>query len=249
MCISDLATGHNTISVGMTCNTDIQEGYPSGSGYTQGDVCIYSGYGTLNDGRKLPLTCAPGAYVISSISSAYLEAHPDYIQYTDFSMPYGDGNAYWIGTLGTSMSCPFVVSAIATWLQAYPNLTSSQAQQIILDTNRTYGYPNEEDPRHGMGWLDAYAGMQKVLDLASLGVTDMEATQSIVKVEGNNLLIGNPGAGALHLDIYGASGLLVDSFSVSGTSLSHDLSYLSAGVYLVRVSDRSGKSTTLKIAL
>ena len=249
MCISDLATGFRTISVGMTNNTDIYEGRPEGSGYAKGDVSIYSSYGTLRDGRVLPVTCAPGAYVVSSISSAFLENHPDNLQYVDDSSLYNGNTYYWIGTLGTSMSCPFVVSAIATWLQANPHLTSEEALDIIKKTNQTGGYPNVDDPRHGQGWFNAYDGMQKVLDLSALKTGTLDAPTITVRVEKGMLYIGNPADLKLSVEIYSMAGSLVDRRTFTGTTGSLDLASLGSGIYIIRVVAPGQQTETLKIVI
>lgn len=244
MNVSDLATGFKTVSVGMTNNTDIQDGAEPGSGYAKGDICAHSSSGTLLDGRKLPLTCAPGAYVTSSISSAFLEAHPDQLQYIDDSSAFGDGNVYWIGTIGTSMSCPFVVSAIATWLQAYPQLTSEDVISIIKKTNQTQGYPAPDDPRHGQGWFNPYKGIQEVVRLAALNVGTVESTGVTIKVERGRIIIGNPTGKNLGLEVYNASGQTVDRKTITRELDSYDLSCLDKGIYIVKVADR-----TLKLAI
>lgn len=247
MCISDLATGHRTISVGMTNNTDISEGQAPGGGYNQGEVCIHSSYGTTPDGRVMPLTCAPGAFITSSISSAYLAKYPDEMQYVDDSTTIGTDTYYWIGTLGTSMSTPFVAGCIATWLQAYPGLTSEQAQEIVLATNQTSGYPYPENPRHGRGWFDGYAGINRVLDFTETKAPSIEADNLALHVVGSELLIGNPDGMQLTVEFFTPSGMAARRENVVSTSASVSLTSLPSGLYLVRVSTPSGLSRTLKI--
>lgn len=245
MNISDLATGFKTISVGMMNNTEVDyvENWVV-KYWPEGEVCPYSGYGTLIDGRKLPLTVAPGAYVYSSISSAYLDNHQEELQYVDYESDYNGEKFYWIGTLGTSMSCPFVVSAIATWLQAYPQLTSDQAIDIIRKTNQTEGYPDPTNPRHGQGWFDAYRGMQKVLDLAALGVGTVDASKTTLSVLGRTLHVGNPSGFPITVEIYTPEGRLAQRGSVEGTLGTYDLSALPKGIYLIRSAGQS-----IKVAL
>lgn len=249
LCFSDLATGKRTISVGMMNNTDVEEGALPGSGLLKGEVCVHSSYGTLPDGRVMPLTCAPGAYVISSMSSAFIREHPDYVVYTDDSSDFNGETVYWIGTLGTSMSCPFVAGAIATWLQAYPALTPEDVQSIIETTNITSGYPYEEDPRHGRGWFNAYGGMLKVLELAALKVGTVDCPDVTAKVINGVLHIANPAMETLAIDVYSASGIKVTSQRSESAIDSFPLTHLSHGVYLIRVSTRDGKVQTLKALL
>lgn len=96
--ISDLATGHNVISVGQFVNRDPvvrNDGSLWGADRVTGYVSGYSGYGTLVDGRVLPEVLAPGIPVVSSWSTPYLEAHPDYaakmVHVSDGSFNFNDG--------------------------------------------------------------------------------------------------------------------------------------------------------------
>lgn len=249
MNISDLATGFKTVSVGMMNITDFEDGAEPRSGLAKGDVCIHSSFGTLLDGRKLPLTVAPGAIVISSISSAFLEKYPDYLQYVDDQSQFDGETYYWIGTTGTSMSCPFVVGAIATWLQAYPGLTSEEAIDIIRKTNQTSGYPNPDDPRHGQGWFNAYDGLQLVLEKAALKVGTTDAPEFQIKIERGVMNIGNPTGENLTVDIFDPSGIRVYRSVFSDLLGTIDLKTLPSGLYIVRVSSPAGQSKTLKLAL
>lgn len=245
MNISDLATGFRTISVGMMNNTDTYASPEDNVyGYAKGEVSINSSYGTLLDGRKLPVTVAPGSYVISSISSPFLENNPDFIQYTDYSTDYNGKTVYWIGTDGTSMSCPYVVGAIATWLQAYPQLSADKALEIVKATNQTEGYPKPEDPRHGQGWFKAYDGMLEVLELAKLSVSAIEDSETAFRFENGMILIGNPSGIKQTLNIYDTTGMLVERATIGGSITSHSLTHLPKGVYIVRMDKQ-----TIKIAL
>ncbi|MCH5218124.1 MAG: S8 family peptidase [Muribaculaceae bacterium] len=248
-CISDLATGKRTISVGMMNNYELTAGAAPGSGRAKGDISVNSSYGTLNDGRKLPVTVAPGDYIISSISSRYLDKNPDWLQYTDDKSDYNGKTYYWIGTDGTSMSSPFVAGAIATWLQAYPALTADEALDIVLKTNRTSGYPDPENPRHGMGWFNAYAGLGQVLELAALKAPTIESPEVTVKYENGCLLIGNPTGEAVTISIYSPTGTRVERTGIGATLESYSLSHLGKGVYLVKIEETKGKSQTLKIVI
>lgn len=77
---SNLATGFNTISVGMYST---REGVALLSGsYWGGDIPFTvhnaSSYGTLPDGRITPMTVAPGGPIVSSISGAYINQASDH---------------------------------------------------------------------------------------------------------------------------------------------------------------------------
>lgn len=80
MSVNDLATGHNVVSVGAYVGREEVAnlgGGVWGAGLTPMDICDYSGYGTLIDGRVLPLTIAPGVPLVSSLSGAYIHKYQD----------------------------------------------------------------------------------------------------------------------------------------------------------------------------
>lgn len=235
-CVSDLATGLLTISVGMMNNRDLQS--DPGPGFAEGDVSIYSGYGTLVDGRVLPLTVAPGGHIISSSSSAFLEKYTEELKNVADTSHHDGGDAYWMVNSGTSMSCPFVVGSIATWLQAYPHLTSEDVQEIIRSTNHSSDVPDLSDPRNGQGWFDAYRGIQRVLDLAALNVGSLDATGSALRVEGGYIYIGNPSGQPVTVEIFTPAGLAADRAVLSGTLVEYSLSHLPSGIYIVRAAGR-----------
>lgn len=247
--VSDLATGFRTISVGMMNNTAQKEDALPGSGYAKGDVHIASSYGTTIDGRVFPLTVAPGADIISSMSSAYLKKYPEDVIYMTDESEYDGSTVYWLATNGTSMSCPFVVSAIATWLQAYPQLTVEDAQAIIVKTNRTYGYPSPDDPRHGQGWFNAYNGLQEVVNLAATNVGIIDFPEVTVRVEGTLLLIGNPEGSGIMVDIFNPAGLHIDRREFHETLGSISLGSLPPGLYLINIITASGYKTTHKVII
>lgn len=237
MSLSDLATGYRTISVGMMNNTDYL-------GDDIGRINPHSSYATLNDGRKMPVTVAPGAYVISSISSAFLEKHPEELPYTDYETDYNGKTVYWIGTIGTSMSCPFVAGAIATWLQAYPQLTADQALEIVRNTNQTSGYPDPDNPRHGQGWFNAYKGLQEVINISALKVGTIDSPEITLRVEKDILHIANPAGYPLSISVYNPAGMLVEQVRCDETLGYYSLGHLPGGIYIIRA---AGKTLKVRI--
>lgn len=80
--VSDLATGYNTICVGMYDTQGDITTFNGGSwgGSSAYTVHSYSGYATLLDGRVMPELVAPGGPIVSSYSTPYM-------------LKYGYGNA------------------------------------------------------------------------------------------------------------------------------------------------------------
>ena len=164
--ISDLACGFNIISVGMYGNRDSipysapaefmdDEIYFLPTDYESGATVQYSSYGTLRDGRILPLTVAPGATLMSAGSQAFFDLYP---YHPHLRM---DGSL-WVSEGGTSMSSPYVAGYIATWLEAVPTLTVKEIQKILANTNR-FDIAEPEDPRNASGYFDPVQGLLQAL--------------------------------------------------------------------------------------
>ncbi len=160
MSISDLVCGHRVISVGMYGNRstiplsvkdDLSGEWIESeeeTGIEEMSTVTHSSYGTLRDGRVLPLTVAPGYILVSSLSRPYLDAHPE-----EECLRL---NAPWFAEGGTSMSSPFVAGFIATWLEAIPSLTTEDIIRLITAANHT-DMPDADDPHNGCGWFDPAA--------------------------------------------------------------------------------------------
>lgn len=160
--ISDLACGFNVISVGMYGNRDSvpvtevdKEVFNKSTGYSAGATVVYSSYGSLRDGRVLPLTVAPGATLMSAGDRYYFESHDD-------SPHLLIDDTFWVSCGGTSMSSPYVAGYIATWLEAVPTLTANDVKRIIAATN-SMDIADPNDPRNANGYFDPVSGIKAAL--------------------------------------------------------------------------------------
>lgn len=130
-------------------------------GQTLNGLCDFSGFGPTADGRMKPEVCAPGSFIVSSVSghdrtgSLYMHSH--YIDDNGHEQRYGYLH-------GTSMSAPFVTGAVALWLQAYPNMTPEDLKEIIASTSRQDDFTADE--RYwGYGKIDVLAGLRRSIEL------------------------------------------------------------------------------------
>lgn len=247
--ISDLATGFKTISVGMTNNKDHEtliNGTERDTGYPSEGVNRHSSYGTLLDGRILPMTCAPGSMVVSSMSGAFLEKYPENIPYMNAEVDYGGGKAYWMSEIGTSMATPYVAGAIATWLQAYPNLTSEEAIKYVMQTNRRPDV-DEENPRNGMGWFDAYGGLVEILKATILNVEDEKLQNIAVSFNGRDLIVDNPTGSRVNLDVFSVSGMKVFNAGLNDGRSAVSLGNIDSGIYFLHLKTGNGMRKIEKI--
>ncbi len=250
---SDLATGENVISVGMFVNRDRR---PSISGeeyyndFVPGTVFKASSYSTLNDGRVMPLTVAPGFGVVSAMSSYYMKAHPDGQEQINAEV-IADGKRYlWATNHGTSMSSPYVAGTIACWLQALPELSSRDVMQIIAESN-IHDYPEPENPRHGQGWLDPVEGLKTALKnfsgidkIEDSNFSEIDDTRKLT-FSNNTLCFWNPEGADSSISVYDSAGLNCFTASSSSPVESFSLS-LPPGLYIAKI---QGSNITIKFLI
>ncbi len=249
--ISDLATGKRVVVVGAYNTRERWASLDGGIyGYDTGmvpqdEISYYTSYGTLIDGRALPHVCAPGTAIISSSNEYYLEA----ALATDAELQAAtstEGRRYsWHQCAGTSMATPVVSGAIALWLEADPDLTPEDIQDIIAKTavkdkaTETSGNPVQ----WGAGKFDAYAGLKEVLARKS-GICTPVTTDSRLMVTpvGHRLYeIFLAGAGHIDAAIHNLAGVRVFNHTSAGDQSTIDLSSLQPGIYILTVNNQSAR--------
>ena len=142
--------------------------YCTGENGQRGD---FSSIGPTLDGRIKPDVLAPGANVVSSYSSYYLEANPNASTTSSHIKLFDhNGRTYlWASDAGTSMSAPVVGGAIALWLQAKPDLTPQEVINVLARTS-THNAPSLTYPNNlwGHGQIDVYRGLLDILGISSI---------------------------------------------------------------------------------
>ncbi|MCM1078059.1 MAG: S8 family serine peptidase [Bacteroidales bacterium] len=178
--------------------TNARDGYLNHAGTWQdyrygkaGERAAYSSTGPALPGLVKPDICAPGTYVKSALSSVFIAAGGDLRTCTEtFSL---DGRTYgWAAFTGTSMATPIVSGIIATWLEACPSLTAERVMDILSHTAAQvpadgtasaadaspegylpYGEPRIKNVLCGYGTIDAYAGLQYILEGNVTGISEI----------------------------------------------------------------------------
>ena len=152
------------------------------------DLSSFSANGPTADGRIKPEVTAPGCLIVSAASNydnsgnlVLCEEHSSY-----------DRNNIYAYMQGTSMSSPFVAGVVATWLQAYPELTPEQLHEIIQATSRKDSYTSTEaDSNWGYGKINPMDGLKKCIDLQTSGCEAIDSPfDGSIKVVDNNIVIG-----------------------------------------------------------
>lgn len=237
--ISDMATGRNVISVGADISRlsfkpvegdSIRFDY-----YTPiNGIASFSSYGPSASGEMKPEVVAPGFFVISGYSE-YI-----YPEMPLTSLPYSkviDGHLQrWWPMWGTSMASPCVAGAVCTWLQVNPTLTSGDVKDILSTTSKVDDYVRLNPNRWGYGKFDAFAGMKKVLEMAS---------SELINGDNNIRIYPNPTSDVVNIDIPSAKEMIeIDIFDIAGRNVYHDTSVcrnihvgalLSTGLYAIRI--------------
>ncbi len=260
--ISSMACGENIVVVGSYNTRDdwgaldgVVYGYDSY--YYPEEISSFSSYGTLIDGRNLPHICAPGATIVSSTNTYYIDSALSGGELTEGALQarYDGGSIpnFWEIAAGTSMSSPFVSGAIALWLEADPTLTISDVLDIIEKTAVKDEYVNGDkftgDPvQWGAGKFDAYAGLKEVINRRA-GVNDIHADSDnrlIVQALGGNNFNVFLGGEALSIKVYSTAGSLVKSVATDSNELNVDLSTLTPGIYIINANNRLNQRVVVK---
>ena len=230
--ISNMACAKNVIAVGSfnsrAYGTEIEK-----------EVSLFSSYGTLIDGRKLPHICAPGCMVFSSMSSA----HAKYMGYTlnnsVIKTTINGTTHYWIGMAGSSMSSPFMAGAVALWMEANPSLEYDDILKIAQEsaTKDSYVTHSMVPVKWGAGKLNVIEGLKLAID-SKAGINDVitEEKRLIVTSNGNNQYeIFVAGEDKLNAVLFNMSGQLVLNVSSQGETMMIDTSNIKKGVYVLSV--------------
>lgn len=235
--INDFVTGNGVIGVGAMCSRDSWPLLGGGEGHGSlevGEVASFSSCYSKAPNGALPDVSAPGAWLVSAISTPYIEARPDLITQVCHKNTIAGKDYYWDCSSGTSMASPYVAGICALWKQAVPGLTSDEIKRAMLSTLT----PPAVDPynvRWGKGILNSHEGLKTVLAGAGVDEVGMDASSDgLIPPLPSPLTAESLGRYAID------NGYRI--FNPDGREVAP--SRLSAGVYMLR-----GESSVVKVAL
>ena len=253
--INGLACGYNTISVGAwVSRTSMPTLAGNSTSYDAGGVgkiAGFSSYGSSGDGRQLPIVCAPGAQIISSVSK-YWVAKTGLAQnrLNAFSDANGRENP-WYYMQGTSMACPFASGTIALWLEACPGLRANEVKQIIEKTS-TKDANTVPTNRWGAGKINALAGLKEAIVMSasveSTLVDNADQNLMVVAKGGKQFEVSCPGVNNLSCSLYNLQGAAVASADDAGDTIDLDASSLQEGIYVLSV-NAGGQKLSRKLVV
>ncbi|MGI6219076.1 MAG: S8 family serine peptidase [Bacteroidaceae bacterium] len=212
-----------------------------------GKLSYFNSVGPMLDASlKKPLITAPGQLVLSAFSrqAAGIQENKPYV----VRRVTQDETDYYYGLMqGTSMAAPQVAGILACWLQAYPQLTPEEAEEIIRSTaindDFTGNVRENWDPFWGYGKIDAYAGLKECLArAASVGLSEVVGSDEPVsfRIDGREarVLFNNAEAGAV-VSVYALGGTLCEERRLQAVPCAHEevvsLAGYAPGCYLLSV--------------
>ena len=138
-----------------------------------------------------------------------------------------------------------MAGVLALWLEANPKLSYDQVVEVVKATSIRDSKVGADEwtAKRGYGKIDAYAGLKKVLELATVNGIDHVANSaspvSILKSEGEWNILFNNAERFANIRVFATDGRLVKQQSLSGISQGQDttLSFrgLTPGAYLVQI--------------
>lgn len=241
-------TGHKILTVGSYTTRNeytTNSGTQSTLSETVGDISSFSSYGPTADGRTKPEICAPGCLIISSVSNNDASGT---LMYADYNEKYDRNNQY--GYMqGTSMSAPFVAGIVATWLQAYPELTPEQLHKIVSATARKDNFtPTDEDNDWGFGKINAMDGLKECIMLETAGCEAVDYPfDGSINIKGDNIYITFPHNANATISVSDMSGNTILNkylgIKKAGETANIAIPSLPNGIYAVSIKSASSIKT------
>lgn len=212
---------------------------------TVGDLSSFSSYGPTVDGRMKPNITAPGCFIISAVSNNDASGN---LMYAEYNENFGRYNQY--GYMqGTSMASPFVAGIVATWLQAYPQLTPEQLHEIVQNTARKDSFTaTAPDSNWGYGKINALDGLRQCIEKQETGCVSVAMPfDGTVRIADGNILLGFARDTQATLGITSMTGNTLFSKPLgkrsAGETLSVAVPQLPKGVYLLSVNTPTATKT------
>lgn len=267
--ISGLACAGNTVAIGSYTTRTSWGTFAGVYSYTAqanlkvDEVSSFSSYGTTFQGVSLPVVCAPGANIISSLNRYYTRniSNPSTSSALSAKVDASDLVNYWGAMQGTSMACPYAAGTVALWLQADPSLDCAEVIDIMKTTAID---PNPDDggiiggvkknPQWGAGKIDALAGIREVLrrkgESGGINGVVTDAGGYVITPVGDrawNIVVD--GAASIEAVLYNLQGVAVATAQSQNGEVTLDAASATPGVYILAVTTPNTARIARRVAL
>ncbi|MDE6283477.1 MAG: S8 family peptidase [Muribaculaceae bacterium] len=256
--INGMACGYNTVSVGAWVSRTNVPQLSGGkvtinAGEGVGSIANFSSYGKSGDGRQLPIVCAPGAQIISSVSRYWTDSSKLSESAWSAKATSGNNTYPWYYMQGTSMATPFVSGALALWLEACPGMRGKEAQDIIAATSTKDSFVTAaQADRWGAGKINVLAGLKKAIELsASVKSTladNADKNLIVAPLGGKQYEVSCVGVDNLTCALYNLQGSLALTAGSEGDTVNLDASSLQPGIYVLSV-NAAGQNLSRKLVI
>lgn len=249
--INGFGCGFNFLSVGAyitRAGAPLLGGANYNVGGTPGDIASFSSYGTTADGRKLPHVCAPGAQIVSSVSTYWMKTNKLTRDNTVAHSPMFTRDSYYYPMQGTSMACPLMAGIVALWLDANPRLTIEDIHTIVEKTSVKDRFVNSTSGQNSLRWqagkANALEGIKEALrmnaSVSNVSADDLSNNLVVTPLGNRTYEVTFVGADRVAVEVFNLQGSKVAGVAESGETAVLDASTLADGIYVVSVSTPNG---------
>lgn len=245
-------TGKRIISVGAFVTSKGQ-----GQAFSSdniGAIASFSSKGPAVDDRMKPDITAPGTYIVSSLSSYATPVAGSEVS----SLEWND-RIYKYGYMeGTSMAAPFITGVVASWLQAYPEMTPEELREILSLSADKDDFTNSSavvNGTWGYGKINALEGAKEAVKMASvinLPKLDNDSRNVIISVNDGIKIISAVDAPCVKADLVDITGKKLNSVTFRNVYAGQQMNVASgsvvSGIYFIVV-ECKGLRTIQKVVI
>ena len=229
--------------------------YSMSSG-SKGAISSFSNIGPYLGDAVKPMIVAPGS-VIEAGYNSYASDFSATSTMLTAKKQVGVKNYYYGVMSGTSMATPVVTGTIALWLEANPELSPKDIENIFKETARKDGATGftATNEKRGYGKIDAYEGLKKAIQYTEVGVNDVfnsETPITLLKQADQWRILFGSNESYADVAVYTTSGRQVLSQHIEdirrGDETTVSLTGLEPGVYVIKI-NTTAHSTTRKVVV